>query len=449
MKLLPKFIYLLTLVITTLPAYALTTDQQPRHLTILTSYPPEFYQPFIKRYKALHPAVQIQVLNKKTTAAVEEIEKGNTRKFDLFWSSSLDAFGILKKTGKLQYSGYKMSDRTLAIGDTPLHDPEGYFYSFALSSVGFMWNTHFLEENALPVPTSWLSLSDPVYYGHLAMSTPSRSGTTHLIVESILQSMGWQGGWAYLLRTSGNLATVTARSFSVPEGIISGRFGIGFVIDFLAQGQKSIHANINFLYAEPTLLMPAGIGLLRNGENGDEAVTFIDFLLSPDGQKLLLEPTINRLPVIADLYTPSGPSPPELISLIQQGKTRPYDTELSRIRYNLVNTLFDQLITYRLLERRRIWKKLIELEQLRPADQEMFDTVKKAVVSLVSAVPVSEEESSNQAFSALFSVTAETALKSEHDRQQLQAWDDFVTENFRQAQALLDNAWQKMSGQQQ
>ena len=69
MNLLSKLIFLLLFVSTALPMLASAADNQPRRLTILTSYPPEFYQPFIRGYKTLYPAVQLQSLNKKTTAA--------------------------------------------------------------------------------------------------------------------------------------------------------------------------------------------------------------------------------------------------------------------------------------------------------------------------------------------------------------------------------------------
>lgn len=70
------------------------------------------------------------------------------------------------------------------------------------------------------------------------MSAPSRSGTTHLTVEAILQGKGWQEGWATLKSISGNFKTVTERSFGVPDGVNSGSFGLGIVIDFFGLSSK-------------------------------------------------------------------------------------------------------------------------------------------------------------------------------------------------------------------
>ncbi|NOX32133.1 MAG: extracellular solute-binding protein [Deltaproteobacteria bacterium] len=409
-------------------------------LAIITSFPPEFYKPFISRFEKLYPAIQIQVLNKKTTAALSEIERGNVRKFDLFWSSSTDAFEVLQLSNKLKRSEYKLKYPALEIKGVNLYDHKGYFYSFALSSVGYMWNNSYLHENGLQAPTSWQSLADSSYYGHMAMSTPSRSGTTHLIVESILQGMGWQEGWRYLLKIAGNFSTVTARSFSVPEGIVDGRFGVGLVIDFLAQGQICIHKNIDFRYGEPIMLVPAGIGLLKNGTNLEAALKFLDFVLSPAGQKILLLPTLSRLPILTDVYNLDGSNLPELLHLINQNKIYPYDIELSRTRYNIVNSMFDQLITYRLLERRRIWKSLIKFEKSFTNEGEYQSIVKENVLDSLCTIPISSEQSVDRDLNTLLG----SGGNGEKKRRVLQNWDDFVSRQLKQANNFLDRAWETM-----
>jgi ABC-type Fe3+ transport system substrate-binding protein len=55
------------------------------------------------------------------------------------------------------------------------------------------------------------------YFNHLVISAPSRSGTTHLTVETILQAYGWEKGWALLLNAGGNMGSITDRSFGVPS----------------------------------------------------------------------------------------------------------------------------------------------------------------------------------------------------------------------------------------
>ncbi|MCV5391904.1 ABC transporter substrate-binding protein, partial [Escherichia coli] len=75
---------------------------------------------------------------------------------------------------------------------------------FGYSGAGIVWNKDYLAANHLPEPKRFQDLTNPPYFGHVTMSTPSRSGTTQLMVESVLSQYGWQGGWRILLHVGAN-----------------------------------------------------------------------------------------------------------------------------------------------------------------------------------------------------------------------------------------------------
>ena len=54
--------------------------------------------------------------------------------------------------------------------------PQGQYLGQALAGYGMMWNTRYMAANKLPAPKQWADLTAPVYFGHVAMSSPSRSG---------------------------------------------------------------------------------------------------------------------------------------------------------------------------------------------------------------------------------------------------------------------------------
>lgn len=421
------------------PPTAASQHQDENQLSILTSFSPDFYVPFIKKFQRSRPDVKVQVLNKKTTAAIDEIIRGNSRHFDLFWSSSPDAFVVLKREGRLRYLDY-IAHYPPLISNQPYSDEQGWFYNFALSGVGYMWNTTTLDEAFIAPPRSWQDLTHPRFYGQVAMSTPSRSGTTHMIVESILQDMGWNGGWKYLMQIAGNMKTITARSFSVPDGVADGRFGVGLMIDFLAHAKSHINAANRFDYGVPTFVMPARIAVLEGGLNISTPVAFIDFLLSKEGQKVLLLPGIDRLPVSQEPNVQNEIKSLPLISLIRQGKTTKYDTDLSTRRYNLVNALFDELITYRLLERKRLWKKLLDLEEVYRQENGSFTDLQEAVIELLAQMPVDGDLSLDTNLNQLFTPGTLSAEQREEKRQLLNSWDGFVSNHFQQAHKLIEGS---------
>jgi len=409
-----------------------------RNLTILTSFPPRFYTPFVEQFEHLYPSIQVSVLNKKTTAALDEIHRGNTRNLDIFWSSSADAFDLLKSEQALEKTAHRRDFPLLSINNIKLDDPDGFFYGFALSGVGWMWNNQYLRKEGLPIPQSWSDLTRPIYYGHLAMSTPARSGTTHMIVENFLQELGWEKGWQQLLLMSGNFATVTARSFSVPEGISSGRFGIGLVIDFLALARQS--DNIRFRYGEPVFPVPASIARLQGGQDEREADLFMDFILSLDGQRILLQPDISRLPVAKELFPPAGARTSNLQELLGRQQVRAYAVTLSRQRYHLVNELFDRMITFKLRERRTLWRRLIALEKNWQREHQQLHSLKQEVIALLVALPVSAAQSRDPVFIARLGLDLSGDSSQPDHRATIHRWDAFIEQNLAQVKELLDQA---------
>ncbi len=409
-----------------------------QQLNILTSFPPGFYTPFLENFSVLYPDIQISILNKKTTSAIGEILHGNKRNFDLFWSSSADAFDVLQSAHLLVPSKQEHDYPLVSIENLPLNDPDGYVHGFALSGVGWMWNSRYLDKEGLPVPENWRDLTKPVYYGHIAMSTPSRSGTTHLIVENFLQQLGWKQGWAQLLLMSGNFATVTARSFSVPEGVGSGRFGIGLVIDFLARPDNN--RTIHFCYGKPVFLVPAEIARLKNDQNPQAADLFLHFILSTRGQKILLQPEINRIPISQQLLPDSPRKVARLLETGAQSKLRSYNVHLSRRRYQLVNLLFDRMITFRLRERRQLWKQLLDLTARYGADNHTVSELKRKVVAHLTRVPVSAEQSqTGELLDILAPPTTDTQINPQQ-RRLINSWDTFIDKEFELAKNELISA---------
>ena len=196
--------------------------------------------PIEAAFEAAHPEYDLEVLNKKTSAGVKYIQEtagGNTS--DIFWASAPDAFEVLKSDGLLADVTIRSEGIPERIGAYPLNDPDGKYFGFAGAGYGIMWNERYLKANGLEPAREWDDLARAEYHGHVGMSAPSRSGTTHLTVETLLQGEGWDAGWAKWKRIAGNFASVTERSFGVPDGVNTGNFGLGIVIDFFGFSSKA------------------------------------------------------------------------------------------------------------------------------------------------------------------------------------------------------------------
>ena len=213
-----------------------------------------------------------------------------------------------------------------------------------------MWNERYAKANKLPEPKDWQDLAKPVYFDHVSIAAPSRSGTTHLTIETILQGEGWEKGWRTIKEMAGNFRPVTERSFGVPEAVNSGQVGVGIVIDFFAFSAQASGFPVKFVYPTVTTIVPANVGIVANAPNKAAAEAFVEFLLSPAGQEVLLEPSIRRLPVNPAVYAkaPARLSQPLQGSVASAADDQLRRRQVSEKRTAVVDTLFDQLITFQL-----------------------------------------------------------------------------------------------------
>jgi len=413
-------------------------------LVIVTSFPKDLTSVFKSAFEADNPGVQVEMLKKKTSAGVKYIqETADNNTSDLFWASAPDAFEVLKDDGLLAKYKIKATGIPELVGSYPINDPDGTYAGFAAAGYGIMWNERYVKAKKLPIPADWSDLTKPVYFGHVGMSAPSRSGTTHLTVETLLQGEGWDKGWATWKEIGGNFKTVTERSFGVPDGVNSGQFGLGVVIDFFGLSSKASGFPVDFVYPSVTTLVPANIGMVKNAPNSELAGKYIEFLLSDAGQKLLLDPKIQRLPIRPDIYAlaPEGfPNPFEDSSI---GAAVKFDVKKSKDRYNLVNSLFDVMITYRLEDLQEATKAIQDAEKaLDGKSNAEAEALIKQARALVAQIPIDEAKSLDDGFAAIFKKKRKKATDVVEGRQAEveQKWDAMVKANYAEAKSLAEKA---------
>lgn len=340
------------------------TAAQAQQVAVITSFPKELFDAYKAGFERANPGWTMAVVPKPTSAALTHVRERAARPdVDVFWASAVDAFLFLKANNMLErYAPPAELRRGIPekVAGFPINDPDGFFHGFAISGYGIMWNKTYMIRNKLTAPKEWEDLIKPEYFGHVVICAPSRSGTTHLTVETILQGYGWQKGWELLIQMGGNMGAVTERSFGVPEAVIAGHYGIGVVIDFFGLSAIASGQPIEFIYPSLTSIVPANMAMIKGAPNPEGARRFINYLLSDDGQRLLFKPDIARLPVRTTLYAeaPKGtPNPFKMAAGVM------FNADLSAGRYNVVNRMFDQIITFRHAELKRAWETIYRAER--------------------------------------------------------------------------------------
>jgi ABC-type Fe3+ transport system substrate-binding protein len=406
-------------------------------VTVVTSFPKELTTAYKKAYEAKHPGDKLEILNKNTAAGIAYVrEQPAGSRPEVFWASAPDAFEVLSAGKLLVKIGPGNPAIPAKVGNYPVNDPEGYYRGQALAGYGLMWNTRYLKANNVPEPKEWADLVKPAYFGHVAISSPSRSGTTHLTVETILQGEGWAKGWAQLLGITGNCAAITERSFGVPDGVSNGQFGVGLVIDFFGLAAKNSGMPVEFVYPSVTAIVPANIALVDGSKSPEGGKRFIEFTLSEEGQTLLLQKEISRLPVLPAIYAKAPAGYPNPFSGKIQAKVN-FDANLSESRYYVVLSMFDQMVTFRHKELVAATKAILDAEKrLGGKPSPALDEARKLVLTPV----IDEKQAADKQLLALFKAKKTDAEASKAKAKVEEEWAAKVKANYAKAVELANGA---------
>jgi phosphoglycerate transport regulatory protein PgtC len=406
-------------------------------ITVVTSFPSELTNAYKAAYEKKFPNDKLEILNKGTSAGIAFVrEQPAGSRAEIFWASAPDAFEVLSSAKLLEKVDVPTKGIPDRIGSYPINDPEGLYRGQALAGYGLMWNTRYMQAHKLPVPREWVDLVKPVYFGHLATSAPSRSGTTHLTFETILQGEGWDKGWNQILQIAGNCAAITERSFGVPDGVQNGQYGIGLVIDFFGLAAKASGFPVEFAYPSMTAIVPANIAAIAGSKSPEGAKRFMQFTLSEEGQQLLLDPKISRLPVLPTTYAKAPAGYPNPFGGTIQAKVN-FDTAVSESRYYLVSSLFDQVITFRHKELQAATKAIQDAEKrLGGRASAQLDEAKK----LAWTPPVGAEQAKDKELLAVFKAKKGDDAALRRKTQVEEEWSSKAKANYARAVELANAA---------
>ena len=402
-------------------------------ISVITSFPKELTEAYKKAYEVKYPGDKVEILNKNTSAGIAYVrEQTAGSRPEVFWASAPDAFEVLASGKLLQKVDSGNPNIPAKVGSYPINDPEGLYKGQALAGYGIMWNTRYTKANRLPDPKEWADLMAPVYFGHVAISSPSRSGTTHLTLETILQGEGWDKGWNQVLRIAGNCAAITERSFGVPDGVSNGQFGVGLVVDFFGLAPKNSGFPVEFVYPSVTAIVPANIALINGAKNAEAGKRFIQFTLSDEGQALLLDKKISRLPVLPSMYAKAPAGYPNPFAGTIKAKVN-FDSELSESRYYVVSSMFDQIITFRHKELAAATKAIHEADKrLGGKANAQLDEARK----LTFTSPLSDAQTKDKVLLALFKADKKDAAATLQKTKVEEEWAQKVKANYAKAVEL-------------
>jgi len=215
---------------------------------------------------------------------------------DIFWGGGTAVFMELAQSDLLApYSLPKPLDTEVpqSAAGVPLFDDSKTWYASAMSSFGIFYNRKLLKMDGISEPGTWNDLADPKYRGQITLADPRRSGTANTMNTIILQALGWDQGFDLLTRIAGNNRIFTHSSSDPIKAVVSGDASASMVIDFYAVSKIADLGADNLGFTIPpgqTILDPDPVAILKGAPNRTVAERFVNYVLSPEAQKLLILP---------------------------------------------------------------------------------------------------------------------------------------------------------------
>ncbi len=355
---------------------------------------------------------------------------------DIFFGGGTDNYLRLSNMGWLH--AYKLPETQLAqmmqsFQGIPLYDAEHQWYGAALSSFGIMSNEELRELLQLPKATAWEDLGDLALLGRIGAADPRESGSAHMVYEIILQTLGWEKGFALLTKIGGNVRGFSAGANAIPTDVVAGQVIYGLAIDFYAYGQIAVVGADKIKYVVPAdgaVVTADPIAILKGAPNLPVAQKFLEFVLSENAQKLwMLRDTdpegpqwkggLNRASVLPALYDKLGercivPNP-----FAMEGTPFRYDSDKGGGRWNIVNDLFGVLIIDSHKDLVNAWKAI----------QKCKDPAKRdAAIAVLTKMPITEAEAMQMAATDW----KDPSIRNE----KIKEWGQFAKEKFKEARNL-------------
>lgn len=221
---------------------------------------------------------------------------GKSAGVDVFWGGGTAAYMDLDQEGFL--AAYKLPAELRAqvpseTSGVPLVSPQETWQASGMSSFGIFINKRVMAFEGLKEPKLWQDLADPSYFGQIALADPRRSGSSNTMNNIVLQSLGFDRGFAVLTALGGN-ARAFAHSSSDPiKSVVSGDTALAMAIDFYATAKVNDLGKDNLSLVLPvgqTVLDPDPVAILKGAPNRLVAERFVAFLLSKEAQKLWILP---------------------------------------------------------------------------------------------------------------------------------------------------------------
>jgi iron(III) transport system substrate-binding protein len=282
--------------------------------------------------------IPVKLDDNSTGPLLTQIEASkNNPNWGLLWVDGATAFAGLDTQGLL-LKGFEPSVQFNSLGTQSLPADK----SFTPTGVTLMAALAYNKTKVTTPPTTWQELLAPQWKGQVGMNDPAQSGPTFPFIAGMMNYLGGVGaGESYFSKLKANGLVIHPTNGPTLQALTSGQINLALVQSSAAIGAAIGAKNLGIAYLNPVTLLPSAIGIDAKAPAAEqaEAKQFIEFVLSPAGQKVMQsgDPTGDSLyyPVI------SGVSPLAALPSLASTRTQSINPYTWGPQEGTINTWFD------------------------------------------------------------------------------------------------------------
>jgi iron(III) transport system substrate-binding protein len=270
------------------------TAQNAEPLTIYSGRNEELMAPLIEQFTQT-TGIPAQVLYADTAPLANQIlEEGANSPADVFLSQDAGALGALQMADQLAPLPEALLERVPA----EFESSRGEWVGVSGRARVLVYNPQLVETLGLALPQSLLDLKQPAYRGLVGWAPANASFQTSVTALRLLEGDAAAEAWLAGMVVN-DAVSFGSSNTNLNAAVAAGEIPLGltnhyYMYRLLAQDPEAQIAQHYFQAGDPgSLVNVAGAGILRTSDQPDDALAFVEFLLSDVAQQYFADRTFE------------------------------------------------------------------------------------------------------------------------------------------------------------
>jgi len=274
-------------------------------LTVYSGRSEELVKPLMDAFET-ETGIEVEVRYAGTAElAAQLLEEGDRSPADVFFSQDAGALGALEQADLLA----PLPAATLDQVPATYRSESGTWVGTSARARVLLYNEDLVP--AAELPTSVLELAEPQWKGQVAIAPTNASFQS--FITAMRLSVGEEQTSAWLADLVANDVKIYEGNSAIRDAVDAGQVKVGLANHYYwferaaEVGADTLKVQNHFLDAGDagSLVNVAGAAILKTGADNPSAQTFVDYLLSTEGQEFFATTTFEY-PVVAGVAAAEG-----------------------------------------------------------------------------------------------------------------------------------------------